>query len=237
LSAETDAAVTEATPDAAGVNIVPDAAESREASSPACNPICTVVFDSGPDWPSFAGTLTSTTPPTVQVGASLGPAADVCVSPSVPANCPTGGGAIVYKSFGGGWMAGASLPQAHWIWRGDVTVTGLADLQTAIFQESFVLGATPSGTIQVAADDLVDVFVDDIWLGAAGSVTDVNAAAAAQNGLSTFSLTPALHPGPNTITIVGENGPASFAGGCGPGGCSYAQNPAGVIFAGTLTWN
>ena len=41
-----------------------------------------------------------------------------------------------------------------------------------------------------------------------------------------------LKPGDNTVTVVGQNGPASYAACSGP--CDYARNPAGVVFAGEL---
>ena len=62
-------------------------------------------------------------------------------------------------------------------------------------------------------------------------------AAASQNNATELVLDPALREGRNVITIVGQNGPASFAGGgCGARGCTYTQNPAGVVFGGGFEW-
>ncbi len=44
-------------------------------------------------------------------------------------------------------------------------------------------------------------------------------------------LTPALRSGDDTIVIVGQNGPYD----CSPP-CPYSQNPAGVVFEGTIRW-
>jgi len=78
--------------------------------------------------------------------------------------------------------------------------------------------------------------VNGTAVGSVGSITDITPAGNAQNMLETFDLTPALQTGSNKITVVGQNGPSSFlSGACGAAGCSYAQNPAGVDFAGTLS--
>jgi hypothetical protein len=109
-----------------------------------------------------------------------------------------------------------------------------ADLQWVVFQRTFVVGQAPSGSIQVGADDFVEVFVNGVFAGAVGSVTDINAAVIAQDTGRTLDLTPVLQVGANTIAVAGQNGPASYAG-CS-GACTYASNPAGVVFAGTLWW-
>jgi hypothetical protein len=201
-----------------------------DACQGTCPPV-TVTFASGTDWPSFAATEQPSAGDTP--GQSMGPAAEVCAGPSVPANCPSG--AVILGNAASGWNAGLTIPQANWIWRGDVTPSQPADLQLAVFQRTFSLGQSPTGSIQIGADDFAEVFVDDVSIGSVGSVTDISLAGASQNSLTSFDLTAALHPGANTITIVGQNGPASYAGGCEPAGCTYASNPAGVVFMGTLS--
>jgi hypothetical protein len=133
-----------------------------------------------------------------------------------------------------GWTADLScIPGARWIWRGDVAPGAVADLQFAVFQKQFQLGRQPSGSIFVAADDFAEVIVNGQIAGTTGSVTDVGMASQAQSSLQGFDLGPYLVPGVNVLTIVGQNGPASFAGGaCGP--CTYADNAAGVVFGGVL---
>jgi hypothetical protein len=205
------------------------------ASPGPCDGSCLISFASGPDWSSFAGTLMpddGSTNASYTESASLGPAKAVCQNASTPPNCPVG--AVVYGLGGGGWAA--SIPQAEWIWRADVVVTAPADLQIGVFEKTFELGVNPTGLIQIAADDFAQVFVNGIAVGSVGSITDIPPAGRAQSAPTTFDLTPALHTGTNKITVVGQNGPASFLmGSCGAAGCSYSQNPAGVDFAGTMT--
>jgi hypothetical protein len=90
-----------------------------------------------------------------------------------------------------------------------------------------------AGTIFVAVDDLAEVVVNGIVIGSTGSVTDFGEAASAQASLKEFDLLAFLEPGPNNITIRAQNGPSSFAGGCNP--CNYSQNPAGVVFGGSIS--
>jgi hypothetical protein len=193
-----------------------------------CSGSCTIAFASGTDWAWFSGDLGG-----VQ-GTPLGNAALVCVNATTPPNCPSG--AVIYRSGGSGWMADTSaFPDAHWIWRGDVEPDAAADLQYAVFQKAFVLGAHPSGSIEIAADDLAEVLVNGQVAASTGSVTDVSVAWQAQSTLKLIELGPFLVEGTNTLTVVGQNGPASFAGGaCSP--CTYATNTAGVVFAGTFTY-
>ena len=198
-------------------------------------PTRSLSFASGEEWPSFqprtAGSLDDF--PT-----SLGPAKNVCVSPQFPRNCPsTTKGAVVYTLGGAGWGAGLDSPKARWIWRGDVTPESPADLQSARFERTFTVGAHPTGSIQIAADDFASVLVNETPVGTIGSVTDIRMAGQAQNVGARFDLTPALRPGLNTITIVAQNGPSAYAGGCDGQPCPYARNPAGVVFAGTLSWS
>jgi len=193
-------------------------------------PVTQVEFFSGADWPWFGGDLNGPD------GGSLGMAALVCVTPDTPPNCPVDAGAVSYKSGTAfTWTADTSaFPDAHWIWRGDVTPDASADLQIAIFQKSFVLGTNPAGTIQIAADDFAEVEVNGSDAGTTGSVTDIGISDEAQKHLTPFDLGPFLVEGTNTITVIGQNGPTSFNSCTGP--CTYAQNQAGVVFGGMLTY-
>jgi len=185
-------------------------------------------FASGADWPSFDGDLGGAH------GASLGNAKAVCVSPSVPASCPTGG--LAFRTSGAGWNATVTAaPGAIWIWRGDVSPSGLSDLQFAVFEKTFTLGASPSGTIQVAADDFVEVRVNGSVAGSAGSVTDETVAYSGQSAVTTFDLGPLLQAGENTITIIAQNGPQAFGSCATP--CPFTVNMAGVVFGGVLSWH
>jgi hypothetical protein len=159
----------------------------------------------------------------------------VCEAPGEPSNCPAG--ALVYTNVAhGGWAAGAAIAQAYWIWRADVALSQPADYQVAAFQKSFVVGSQPTGSIQIAVDDRAEVFVNGSLVGAVGSITDEPVAVQAQDSLTSLDLTPALSPGTVVPTVVAQNGPPSFAGICGAAGCTYAQNLAGVVFAGTNRW-
>jgi hypothetical protein len=193
----------------------------------------TVTFASDDTWPWYDGNLEGPS------GPSQGAAADVCVNVNVPANCPAG--AVIYPSNPNqsptGWVANlSSIPTARWIWRGDVTPTADADLVFAVFQATFELGSSPTGTIHVACDDYAEVMVNGSVVGSTGSVTSESVAATAQQGLATFSLTPYLVEGTNTLTSVGQNGPNTYVGGgstCSP--CTYVDNTAGVVFGGSFT--
>jgi hypothetical protein len=163
----------------------------------------------------------------------MGDAEAVCLNASNPPNCPPG--AVLYGS-GAGWLADlSSIPGAIWIWAPGVTgQTSPADLQTFWFSKVINVPATPSsGSISIAVDDYAEILVNGKLVATYGSVTNVQAAAAAQNSLGTFSIN-SLHEGNNQIVVRGQNGPASFAGGCNP--CAYQENPAGVVFGITITY-
>jgi len=151
-------------------------------------------------------------------GTLLGTAQDVCASGQLP--CP--------------WTTDLSaVPGAVWIWGPGVTsATTPSELVEYCFVRTFQLGASPSGSIRVAADDLGEVFVNGVSLGTHGSITDAGEASNGQNVLALFDLTPYLQPGANQLVIRAQNGPGSFAGNCGP--CSYGSNPAAVVFAGMV---
>ena len=161
---------------------------------------------------------------------SFGPARDVCLTASDPTGCPSD---ALHYGLGPGWAADiSSLDGARWIWRPGISLSDIADDVEVTFSRTFVLPGSPTGTISIAADDYAEVRVNGDLVGSVGSTTDESAASAAQNALTTFDLAPHLVPGANTITVVARNGPASFA--CG-NVCTYAQNPAGVVFGGRLS--
>jgi hypothetical protein len=187
----------------------------------------TILLLSGSDWPWFPGGLGGVD------GGSLGSAGLVCVTADIPSKCPAG--AVIYKPGAtdvAGWSA--SYPGALWIWRGDVTPDAIGDLQFALFQRTFALGSKPTGSIQIAADDFAEVLVNGTVAGSTGSITDESVAWQGQNNLTSVDLTAYLVEGANTITVVAQNGPATFTGGaCSP--CPYSYNTAGVVFGGMLT--
>ncbi len=185
----------------------------------------TIVFASGPDWESFGADY---------AGEDLGPAQEVCANSSIPDNCPLD--AVNYNARAtGGWTTFQNQPDVHWIWLGNVQATQLADSVVAGFTKTFTLGAGALGQIAVGADDSADVYINQVLVGSIGSTSNEAAAEAAQNSGAVFDISAALRAGENTITIVAQNGPGSFAGNC-PGGCTYTQNTAGVAFAGTISW-
>jgi len=198
---------------------------SCSAAEGTCQGEITISFVSDTTWNSFEMN------PDGSLGASLGPAQFVCAGPGAPPNCPPG--ATVYGTWPG-WGADLSaIPGAFWIWRPGVTgATSPADLQGAYFSKEFDLPGLPgTGAIFLAVDDFAEVSINGTVVGSTGSITDYGLAVGAQGALKQFDLTPFMVTGPNTLTIRAQNGPGSF-GGCDP--CSYAGNPARVLFGGTI---
>jgi hypothetical protein len=192
----------------------------------------TTTFGSSQEWESFAGALL---PGVDDAGEDLGPAREVCTNDQVPVNCPSG--ALLYGgSATEGWTANAGLSNAYWIWLANVNPTQPASNTVAGFTKTFSLGDHPVGDIVVGADDYAAVFVNGVFMGSVGSTTDEQLAYVAQMTGQTIDITSALRSGQNTITVVGHNGPDSFVSSCLDEDCSYAQNTAGVVFAGTLSW-
>jgi hypothetical protein len=190
---------------------------------------CLLVFDSGRDWSSWSGTISSTS---FILGSALGSARDVCLNTGNPGNCPSDALLYGYASSPPPliWSGGTSIPSAFWIWRADVTPSAPASKQVAIFQKSFVVGAGATGSILISVDDMAKVFVNATLIETVGSATDINAAAAAHMSAAFLDLTSGLRTGTNVITIAAENGPF------GSSPYTYAVNPAGVVFEGTLRW-
>jgi len=164
----------------------------------------------------------------------LGAAQPVCLTPTAPPNCPAG--AVIYGLAGGGWSFSLlTVPGALWVWSPGVSPTDPADLKRFFFSRVFTVGNRPRGHITVAADDAAEIRINGKVLDSVGSITDVSEASMAGSWLTSFDIASLLVSGSNTITIVAQNGPAMFAG-C-PSSCTYASNPAGVVFGGEITWN
>jgi len=188
----------------------------------------TIPFSSDATWDVFQND------PAVPPAVLLGKAELVCLNAGAPVPCPSG--AVLYGKAVPGWTANlTTIPGAAWIWAPGVTgATAPADMAQFFFAKTITLPGVPSGgTIAVAADDLAEVLINGHAAGTVGSITDGAAAAQAASTLTTFDIGPFLVPGDNLVVVRGQNGPASFAG-CA-GACTYAQNPAGVVFGGALT--
>jgi hypothetical protein len=168
----------------------------------------------------------------------LGKAQRVCLNAAAPSPCPSG--ATLYGWPGSsGWLADlTSIPDAKWIWASGVTgATTPSDNARYVFAQHVSIprrAVVTQAVVSVAADDMASVYVNGALVGTVGSVTNPAAATFAQNNLTSFAITAALTGGRNVVAVVGTNGPAAF-GGC-PTACSYAQNPAGVVFGGFVKY-
>jgi hypothetical protein len=186
---------------------------------PAQAHVRTQTYASNATWHTYTGT-----PP----AGGIGHAQTVCLNATAPANCPTG--ATLYGFGGTGWAAPLStIPHAFWIWAPGITgATSPSELAEYSFSKRLRLHGRPVfGQISLAADDFAEVWVNGHVVGSIGSTTDSTAAFDAQNTLTVFDIKPLLHRGRNRIAVRGQNGEGSF-GGCGP--CTYAEQPAGVVF-------
>jgi hypothetical protein len=213
---------------------VADASDDGQESdaAPSCTPgSCIINFASGPEWPSYTGTV-STSGSTFALTQLQGPAREVCLNANDPPNCPAGALLFNLSYTSPAWTGGESIPNAHWIWRSDVALTSPASMQVAIFEKTFAIGPNATGSLQIAADDFAAVFVNDVPIGTVGSTSDVNVAETSHATGTMLNLTPALQSGTNVVTIAGQNGPY----GCGSSTCSYSADPAGAVFQGTLRW-
>jgi hypothetical protein len=193
----------------------------------------TVPFASGTDWSTFTADPGST--PFLQTPNVLGPAQLVCMSAMAPPSCPSG--ATIYNSPFFGWTADlTAIPGAHWIWRPGIDGTSTpADLADYFFSKTIILdGAPTGGTISVAVDDYASVRVNQQVVGTLGSIVDASLAGK-HTSLTAYDISGYLRPGRNVVTVEAQNGPWYFSGLCNP--CSYALNPAGVVFGGSMTFN
>jgi hypothetical protein len=193
----------------------------------------TISFTSGTDWTAFTADPGST--PFLQTPNVLGPAQLVCMSAVAPPSCPSG--ATIYNSPFYGWTADLmAISGAHWIWRPGIDGTSTpADLADYFFSKTIILdGAPTGGTIYVAVDDYASVRVNQQVVGTLGSIVDASLAGK-HTYLTAYDIGGYLRAGRNVVTVEAQNGPWYFSGLCNP--CSYALNPAGVVFGGSMTLN
>ena len=192
---------------------------------------------SGNNWTTYgANPLPGTPPPP-----ALGPARAVCLNPGSPLFCPVSVGGVppvFYGYPGNGWSAKTSMAgicgKANWVWAPGVKgPTPHASLATYYFSRTVLLTIPPTApaTLSVAVDDYAEVWVNGTFVAALGSTTVPAVAGAAQNSFHAVDITALLLRGPNVITIKAQNG--DFCTGS-PIGCTYQQNPAGVIFCGLI---
>jgi len=166
----------------------------------------------------------------------LGLAEEVCLNSSNPINCSSL--AVLYGFNGDGWLADLSncVPEAVWIYTpGTLGSTSPAQNTAYYFRSQFFIPGTPTGgNLCIAADDKATIWVNGILVGTIGSTTDPTLASYAQNNIQHFPIATALVTGKNIVTVLLENGPATF-GGC-PVPDDYSCNPSGVVYGGTATW-
>ena len=193
----------------------------------------TVPFASGSDWTAFSADPDLT--PFLQTPNILGPAQRVCMSEVAPPTCAPG--AMIYHSPFSGWTADLSpIACSAWIWRPGITgESSPADLADYFFSKTLILAGEPSsGTLYVSADDFAAVRVNKQLVGTIGSIVDPSLAGT-HTYLTAFDISGYLHPGRNVVTVEAQNGPSYFSGLCSP--CSYALNPAGVVFGGSVAFD
>jgi hypothetical protein len=179
-------------------------------------PTKTILLASGPTWQTW------------HAGKLIGQAQNVCLNSTSPPNCPAG--ATIYGYEHTAWQADLSaIPGATWIWAPGITgKTRHASGASYRFRRSLtVRGRVVSGTAYVAADDLARIKINGTWVGRWGSVSNFSKAARANARLKGIDITSFLTRGVNRLSVWTKNGPNRF-GGCSP--CSYAENPAGVVF-------
>ncbi len=159
-------------------------------------------------------------------GQAVGPAMFVCLNAAVPDNCPAGATfwdwpiLTYYADY-------PQIPEAHWIWGPGNTAASPSNLAAYTFTRAFTLNGIPlAGTVYMTADDRVEVRVNGVLAGTAGSIQVANTWP-----LATIDILPLLVPGQNTIAFTAQNGPTSF----GRGLDNYSNNPAGVVFGGRIT--
>jgi formylglycine-generating enzyme len=187
----------------------------------------TITFGSDSTWSVYNGNPSGS-------GTLLGNANYVIYNATSPARQHSG--SVVYGYPYDVLLANlASIPTAYWIWAPGITGSSPApDYQQFYFTKSFDLtGPVSTATITVACDDLLEIIVNGNSVGSWGSVTNRTVAFNAQNSTTTFNIAPFLVAGANTLTLRGENGPASFADRTQP--VTYSQSPASLVFGGTIT--
>ena len=80
----------------------------------------------------------------------------------------------------------------------------------------------------------IEVRVNGTLVGTVGSIVDPASSGAGLSALVSFDILANLTSGTNTIILTGQNGSDVFAGVPDP---NYSQNPAAVVFGGTLVAN
>jgi hypothetical protein len=151
-----------------------------------------------------------------------------------PYPCPEG--ATNLGALFSGWYADrSSIPDAQWIWApGFSGASAPAELQSFLFTKGVAIdGHATQASLSLAADDFAEAWVNGHHVGSVGSVVDPGQAGA-HNYLTTFDISDVVHPGVNKISIRAKNGPATWSPYCSDT-CTYAQNPAGVLFGGSVT--
>lgn len=198
----------------------------------------TITFGSDRTWGVFSGD------PSRRSHHAYGTAQPVCLDATTPASCAPGSTLYSYTGgWSGAWSADLSpIPGAEWIWAPCTTQEALADGREYFFSNTFLLPGVPTaGTLSLAVDDWAEVIVNGVVVPlpdgrlSVGSRTDPSVAGAAQTALVTFDLLPYLREGSNVISVHAANGPKEFAG--STVACTYAQNPAGVVFGGAITYS
>jgi hypothetical protein len=146
----------------------------------------------------------------------LGNAQNVCLTPTVPTNCPVAAtGAATPTLYGYNllaWTADLSTPQwlssAKWIWASKSTpagpqITGLttqAEKAQFTLKQVFALCGTPkSGTIFLAADDFAEVLINDVSVVSSTDNSTITSYTLTGSDLSNISKL-------NTIKIKVRNG-------------------------------
>lgn len=152
-------------------------------------------------------------------------------TPPIPPTCPAGATSYGYPY--PGWIADLSSfsPRAKWIWasqKSDGTpitgeTTGAANAEFSFKTRFYLCGASPKdGTIWVAADDTVEVFLNGVSI----PLTLIPNSPVYKGTVHAATLNPG--PNYNVVEIKVKNGPS-------PSDCptdQYKCNPAGVIFVG-----
>lgn len=189
-----------------------------------------IEFVSSTDWD------TTVSDPNVAVPAPYGKAQMVCLNQLAPASCPAG--ATLYGYAGEGWSADlTSIPGAKWIWAPDVISSTLPSdsREYYFFKVIHLPEPATQGSISIAADNFAEVRVNGGVAGIVGSTINLTTSIQAQNTVATFDITKYLVKGENLISIRVTNGPREF-GRCS-NGCTYAENPAGLVFGGFILYD
>lgn len=198
------------------------AAAEQEVAAPDAAKRPGTALPSGADWDVYSSSR-------LEPDAYLGKAQYVCVSQTSPAQCPAG--ALNYGWGENYWTAriDACDGKSRWIWAPGITgASSPAELTEFYFVNRVSVPKRPSSAqVIVAADNQAEVIINDVAVGATGSITDVDLAWASQHKPATIDIGKALVTGMNTITLRAANGSGTFTD-CT--NCTYQQNPAGVVF-------